>query len=444
MAWLPLFMRLAVLSLTPSVFAIAPDGGLSIEELRELARQRRTSLRSLAIRFFVEQHPPADQSADVPFIAAMDRSLLIDCQSGRYKVDRTMQMVGDEHAPAVTIAFDGDVESLHIPYARVGTIAAAQRSDVRAEGNVLGAALINPPQPNGMGVDDGSLESFLLHAEVAPETEVIDGSVCAVIHASREGVVFQTVWLDLNRDLLPIRRVGYGPDGLVNAMLEVKLAERFEEPAGAAVWLPVEWTTWASIRDREFRSTYRADPDSIEINPAIADDRFSIAFPPGTIVTDEVLGAIYAVGPSGEHVPFEVDRTDVDPAIIAREWAATFPQRADAAEMPAAGSGAVQADDDPPSNPNAPNVPTAKPHAAGAAANAQERPSVASIDPARPDVGDLAMESPAHPTTSVPAVGQWAPIAYLVPGAALVLLLLACAIRMQRARRGRPAPKELS
>lgn len=296
---------IARLATSAALFFIGPsaasrhhqDDVLSIEQLRALASERPALINSLLISTDVFQEPLP--GAEHGHISQLSRSILVDAATGRFVMDRSMEIAGAEQAGPqwVTLAFDGEIQSAFLPEQLIGIL--KQNADVnqRVESGIWGVMLLGEPQPNGLGIDDGSLESLLAHGILRAELEFVLDAPCHFIDAYYEGVHYATVWLDVERGLTPLKRVGYGRDGAVSSAVTVDSMCFLEDEQ---LWLPASWETEIHTRGGTLRSHTVIDSESIVINLPFADEDFSPRFPAGTVVTDQVAGLVYTVSESGD------------------------------------------------------------------------------------------------------------------------------------------------
>ncbi len=292
------------------------DGVLGIEQLRVLAGNRPARVNSLWISYDIFQDP-----SSFGHIAHMFRSVLVDTTTGRFSMDQSMEIEGAEHdfgTQTVTRTFDGEVQAAFLPDQMIGFVMEGTDVDGLSESVLWGVMMLGEPQPGGMGLDDGSLESLLAHGTVRDQLELVADTPCHVVDAFYEGVRYATVWLDVERDLLPMKRVGYGWDGNVSSTVTVGSVVFLEDEQ---VWLPESWQTEFQARGETLRNYTVIEPESIELDPPVTDEDFQPRFPPGTIVTDLISGQAYRIADSGEIGEILYERLDdewiaVDPPTI--------------------------------------------------------------------------------------------------------------------------------
>ena len=276
---------------------------LPIEALRDLAQQRAGVVRSLRLTYEVYQDPdPTQPAAQIPHIV---RHAQIDAEHGRYALDRTIVVFAGNDDDLVQVTthfdFDGVAQGAYLPDQHIGLLKEGPDLHALVESGLWGVMLWSPPAPDGLGIDDGSLVSLLAHGRVRAELETVAGRRCHVVDAFHESVRYATVWLDVDRDLLPMRRVTYGHDGQPVSEVIVKSLVYLDDQG---CWLPESWRTTLRLRGRTLTKHTVIHPESVEINPPVDPGDFSPRFPPGTVVTDQIAGLTYRVGPDGE--PAEV------------------------------------------------------------------------------------------------------------------------------------------
>lgn len=267
-------------------------------ELRALAAERSQRIQNLAISLdvFQDEHP-ADRRAWIPRVS---RAIFVDAETGRFRMHREIErpVGGETPGSAVSeIAFDGQTQTALLPDEAIGVISEGTNLNGLVESGVWAMMMLAAPQPGGFGIDDGSLESLLARGTLRGELEWIDGVPCHVVDATRDGVRYATIWLDAERDLLPMRRVVYAADGSVAS--EVTVDDAVFVNDGAA-WLPASWQTRFRARGETFSTQTVVHAESIELNAPIEDSEFAIEFPPGTAVADQVSGITYRVAETGE------------------------------------------------------------------------------------------------------------------------------------------------
>jgi hypothetical protein len=271
---------------------------LSIEELRGLAAERPVRPDSLLLAYDIFQDPAAFSPDS--HIAHMSRNVLVDAATGRYSMDEVSQVEHTEHdlvPQTVEFTFDGEVQAAFLPDQMMGVLREGADADGLQMSALWGVMMLGEPQPGGLGSDDASLVSLLNRGTVRDQLEFVGETPCHVVDAFYEGVRYATVWLDVERGLLPMKRVGYGRDGNVSSAVTVDSVVFLE---AEQVWLPESWQTEFQAMGETLRSYTVVVPESVKINPPVSDEHFRRWFPPGTIVSDLISGQAYRIADSGE------------------------------------------------------------------------------------------------------------------------------------------------
>ena len=270
------------------------DAAMGVEELRALARNRPARMSSLGLSYQIFQSP-----SSFGHIAYMARTVLVDAAAGRFSMDESLEMEGttqDFGTQVVTITFDGEVQGAFAPDPMIGIVKEGVAADGLVESGLWTVMLLSDPQPDGLGLDDLSLESLLAHGTVRHQLELVGDRPCHVVDAFYEGGRYATVWLDVERGLLPMKRAGYGHDGNVNSTVTVDAVMYLEDEQ---VWLPQSWQTEFQARGETLQSQTVVDPQSVQLDPTVSDEDFRAQFPPGTTVTDLIAGQTYTIAESG-------------------------------------------------------------------------------------------------------------------------------------------------
>lgn len=295
------------------------DDALSIEQLRVLASHRPARVSSLSVSYDLLQDSSSFSAGR--YIPHMFRSVLVDATTGRFSMDRSMEIEGAEHdfaTQTVTITFDGEVQGAFLPDPMIGIVTEGTDIDGLTESGLWSVMMLSDPQPDGLGVDDGSLESLLAHGAVRDQLDLVGDTPCHVVDAFYEGARYATVWLDVERGLLPMKRVSYGHDGNVNSAVTVDSVMYMEDEQ---VWLPKSWRTEFQARGETLRSQTVVQPETLELDPPVTDEDFRAQFPPGTMVTDQISGQAYRITDSGEIGEILYERVD-------GEWVSVAPPTA--------------------------------------------------------------------------------------------------------------------
>ncbi|RMF71113.1 MAG: hypothetical protein D6744_18435 [Planctomycetota bacterium] len=281
----------------PGVFAQEPvRTAADIHELRALAAARLRPSYALALSYETFQDPLDDRSGGN--VSHIWRNILVDVSTGRYRIDRSIQTERDdaERDHLISFGFDGEVQSSIAPDRQIAVVREGSELQPLVESGLWGVMLLGEPQPSGFGIDDGSLESLLAHGVLRDELEIVGDAACHVVDAYANGARYATVWVDVDRDLLPMKRVTYSVDGTPSATTTVEVAALLEEDG---IWIPQRWVTEMNIRGQTASLTTIVALDSVQIDPPVDDADFRIEFPPGTVVTDHIAGIAYVVSDNG-------------------------------------------------------------------------------------------------------------------------------------------------
>ena len=156
-------------------------------------------------------------------------------------------------------------------------------------------------------------------------------------------------YIDLNRGGHVVRCEYYFPGEKLASATTVRL-QRFESQAGKGVWLPVsgrveDFITVSSDHKTLFASepvaysTYELLPLTLQINPGLKDDFFTVKPRVGDVVSDQIRKAQYEFGqymirpapvtrnPTDAEVRAEMDRMLNDSKIMANELKASSPSQ---------------------------------------------------------------------------------------------------------------------
>ncbi len=314
---------------------LAQESGRAVPSIGELQAQasQRYIPASLRIAYDVYQEP-ADglTGGHIPHVF---QDVLVDTTTGRFSIERFVEAKlprGDSLPSHVTLSFDGDVQAAFLPEEMIGVVSESGNVNGLAEAGLVGVMLLGQPQPDGLGIDDASLVSYLANGTVRDQVELVGDVPCLVIDAFHEGVRYATLWLDGSRDLLPMKRVTYGRDGEVTVIVSVDSVTYLED---ADIWIPRRWHTDMRLAGRLLRSRVEVVPESVEIDPPISEEEFQAQFPPGTVVADQVQGLVYRIDEAGE--PGEVLYENID-----GEWVSVASAEPDSPTRP---DGIVEAND---------------------------------------------------------------------------------------------------
>jgi len=160
----------------------------------------------------------------------------------------------------------------------------------------LMTCLLYPPTSGGMGLEDGSLISLLLGASVHKDLEDVDGRRCCVVDSCEtDGTVVARAWLDVERSLAPLKVQTF--DQRRKRVKSEWHAEDFVEISGGgqSIWFPTRVQMMYQGITVITRSI-SVDKNAIKVNPTISDTLFTIRFPKGTLVQDDVSKTTVTVG----------------------------------------------------------------------------------------------------------------------------------------------------
>jgi len=285
--------------------------GLSLAELRAAvdARNARIQDLSVACRFDVVHERAA--------VANFRSHKTVVVKGGQVFVDYTFSADPRRQAAAVghiRSAFDG--RDCCVYNVDTGRASVSTRRDLRAtvEGEFFDVMMLNPAEAVDPAQARGpSLAEVLAMAgaSVRPSLEVVDGRACYVVDVRppltlqsleatwRAPRVTESLWLDAERDYLPILHRTYQGDGRL--LLEFRIEDARRIPPGF----------WCAVRGRKtvgLGSTpaeYEMVVDglaegrpAISINAGVTEEAFALAkhLPAGTLLVDQDDGSWTTVG----------------------------------------------------------------------------------------------------------------------------------------------------
>jgi hypothetical protein len=286
-----------------AVLAAATVKGTGLDDLRAMATERRLRLGAVQLTFTVKQDVPQGAAPTRDTITSISRSMLLDLDRRRFRMDRQCEFFGGEFGEPAVFTDNGEVASVLLSELLLGTVDSKQAVDGRSEAQALTLMMVNPPRPGGRGFDDGSLESFLQTATLRPDTDEVEGRPCFVVDHILDGVLYATVWLDTEHDLLPMKSVSFRADGTEVCRVMTTRMAPFRTSSGGELWLPLAWETEAWIGDAPVHNSVETDPESVVIGASADDSQFEPYFPPGTTVADHIAHLLYRVSETGEVVP---------------------------------------------------------------------------------------------------------------------------------------------
>jgi len=272
----------------------------TLEELRAFFRTTRERIRSMDVCYRIETKvDPKPQN----LIMFDERTIRLDLQGGRYRCLRRHLQPGDKEPFETVIAWDSSTESVYRPSHSEGQLNDApeylKESTVRLN-RVMSLALLQSPRPDGIGLDDWSIESFCRDAEVRNAVETFNGYRCTVTDSYQterggERIRVATLWFDVERRGVVDRIVSYKHQRVMDEWL-CQEAQQF--PAdGVNVWLPIRIKgVGRAFTDRVVTQFITVDAKATKLNPATSDSDFQVDFPAGTRVTDKVTGRTFVVG----------------------------------------------------------------------------------------------------------------------------------------------------
>jgi hypothetical protein len=272
---------------------------LTIDDLRALARTRREAIKSIDVSFTTNQ-TAIDGPRNDGFLPEFRQHLLVMVDAGFY---RQHKFRPDEQKTSREFveSYVDDVLTTYSPGGGAIITRADQPRSVGKEVVVLRAAMLYPPQPGGIGLDDMSLESLLEYGVVRSSTEVFEGRDCYVVDAfiERPGIPrsrYATVWLDPEHGLLPLRSIGYaGLEGEIGAEQVLSGVRKFTDSDGLSVWLPTSITSTSIVATKHYSVEHKVDADTLRLNSINGKDDLAIEFAPGTHVIDNLANTKYTI-----------------------------------------------------------------------------------------------------------------------------------------------------
>jgi hypothetical protein len=281
-----------------------PTDNVTIDRLATVATDRFNRLKafnaSYAVRLRVSTHGkrPSTKTELQRF------RVLSDFSTQRFRTEIQGDQVRHED-----LRWNGKLATRFWPDILSGSIVSATTTpkDLFRFDQLLTLALLRPPSMEGNGIDDGSLVSILRRGEIRNGKEAVLNRPCVVVDATWASStikksLYATAWIDVDRDLLPMRIVLYDHDGKAAKTVNVQEAVQFRGSDGTTLWIPTKLTMTAkfgSMRDVDEEIT--VDTEQSSLNPRLSDEMFTVAFPPATLVNDLVANRVYRVpGPAPE------------------------------------------------------------------------------------------------------------------------------------------------
>ncbi len=283
---------------------------LTAEKLAALAEQR--SLDAIKTAYVLTKHlegqPEAIARLKIAsgFIPKIEQRVLIDLKSDRFLKDR--HVTRNKPGKPIQTVFAWDLQT-YMQYSpgrdegRIDSRPDKQYGDVADKNDpFLSACLLSPPEPDGKGIDDWSLVSWLRGGEVHKELDEIDGRRCCVVDRKRvNGTLLARAWLDVERSLAPVKFQRFEFDR-PEVMMECHATD-FVELAGngRTIWLPMRVDeTIHHDGGVVLKKSTSVDRNATRINPKLSDESFRIEFPDGTMVDDEITKTRYVIKGAGE------------------------------------------------------------------------------------------------------------------------------------------------
>ena len=155
-------------------------------------------------------------------------------------------------------------------------------------------------------------------------SEIIDGHQCLVVKFSfvPDSQHTQRFWIDLERGGHVLKYEQLIGNYVRMRAYDIALVQ-FKDSQGHAIWIPVSgiWEAYESFdKDKSStigkkatnRETYTVLPESVRLNTGLKDDRFSVKFANGTLITDKLRRVQYQFGqtvPAGKKTttPFDAE-----------------------------------------------------------------------------------------------------------------------------------------
>jgi len=153
-------------------------------------------------------------------------------------------------------------------------------------------------------------------------SELVDGRECLVVtfHRYRSGErkpsLSERFWIDPQRGGHALKRETHVDNGkLVNRIDDIVL-KQFVDGQGRRIWLPLSGTfvayTKPGGRTLLNKETYRVLEKSIRLNRSIPDERFSVRYRNGTLITDTLRRLHYEFGQAEPPTPTRMSRADAE------------------------------------------------------------------------------------------------------------------------------------
>lgn len=158
---------------------------------------------------------------------------------------------------------------------------------------------------------DNLLMGFLRHGDwnVKQEgPESIDGHPCIVVtfaHKEAPAMAYR-FWIDLGRGGHALKVESLNGKAVAHRVFAIEL-DRFRDAEGQEVWVPVSgtWESYVVVNEANQmtygtaptnRETYRVLRESVRVNTHLPDDRFSVKYRAGTLITDRLRRVQFQFG----------------------------------------------------------------------------------------------------------------------------------------------------
>ncbi|MBW7989261.1 MAG: hypothetical protein FVQ84_04490 [Planctomycetes bacterium] len=277
---------------------------LQIEDLIQMAAASREEITSIDITYEINQTMPESLREKGIINAPSDikRRLLVDLNSIFFYEERSIKRYNSREKETKAIeTYDGQNRMIFLPEKEIGGIEEQEidkknlKKALMVKIPPLIAALMYPPKNDGIGVDDGSMVSLLKHGTLRKKTETVDGRETYVVDAEFNGIRYATVWLDIERGVMPLRSVMYGATGDIRFDQKITDIKEFDNEKGNRFWLPVSFEYTKLIKGEKMTISKKIESDKTRINLPTERSMFRITFPPNTTIHDSVIDLTYQI-----------------------------------------------------------------------------------------------------------------------------------------------------
>ncbi len=253
---------------SPSAASTATDN-VTIERLVTVATDRFKRLKAFDASYVVRLQITTHGNRAGTKLQVQRFRVLSDFSRSRFRTE----IQGDE-ARHEDLGWDGNLATRIWPEEMRGSIESSKNppKDLFRFDQLLTLALLRPPAMDGNGADDGSLVSILQHGEMRKGKDLILNRPCKVVDSSASSktnkkVLYATVWIDVERDALPLKVVLYGHDGKAARTAEVQESAQFVGSDGNSLWIPTKLTVnskfgSARCRTENYRRHQTVQPQS--------------------------------------------------------------------------------------------------------------------------------------------------------------------------------------